>query len=130
MFYYGFDVESRRCLFSANSLPAHQPGIVILTDSEELPISDIELGMDTEGDFYIRALQVSVEKGIAEAKAKKEQMLLDGNTRLAILCTVNKTRNDPLIAAKIAEWEAWIAEVYFLDVGDTSVRWPPMPELI
>lgn len=130
MIYYGFDVESRRCMFSANSLPAHQPGLVILTDSEELPISDIELGMDSEGDFYIRTLQVPPEKALAEAKAKKEQMLLDGNARLAILCTVNKTRNDPLIAAKIAEWEAWIAEVYFIDVGDTSVRWPPMPELI
>lgn len=130
MFYYGFDVESRRCLFSANSMPAAQPGLAILTDRKELPISEIELGMDSEGDLFIRSIQIPIEDVIAKAKAKKEQMLLDASSRLAILCTVNKTRNDPAITAKIAEWETWIAEVYFIDVGDTSVRWPPMPELI
>lgn len=130
MYYYGFDIETRRCMFSANSLPSAQPGLAILSDSEELPISEIELGMDLEGDLFIRTIQVPMEEIVAKAKAKKEQMLLDASNRLAILCTVNKTRNDPLIAAKIAEWEAWIAAVYFIDVGDTSVSWPPMPELI
>lgn len=130
MIYYGFDIETRRCMFSADSLPAAQQGIAILTDSELLPISEIELGMDGEGDLYIRSVEVPMDEIVAKAKTKKEQMLLDASNRLAILCTVNKTRNDPALTAKIAEWEAWIGEVYFIDVSDTSVRWPTMPELI
>lgn len=129
MTYYGFDVESRKCMFSANMQPAPMAGIVVLVSEHSFMPSDIELGGDSP-DYFIRDVQPSNEFIAAEALAKKENILLDANNRLAILCTVNKAGWSPAVEAKIAEWEAYIAKVYMLDVMDPTVCWPTPPTLI
>lgn len=130
LIYYGFNITSHQCLFSADGPTAYQEDVVVLSDTAEYQPGDIKLGCDDIGNFFIIQIEKAPVDLAAIANAKKEQVLLDASNRLAILCTVNKTRNDPAVAAKIAAWESYIAEVYFIDVSNTSVVWPPMPELI
>lgn len=129
MTYYGFDLGSRKCMFTANMKPADMAGIVVLVSQQSYMPNDIELGGDAP-DYFIREVEVAKEFIVAEAKAKKEQALLDANNRLAILCTVNKADPSSAVEAKIAEWEAYIAKVYMLDVLDPTVCWPAPPTLI
>jgi len=130
-YYYGFNRLTRACLFSANAAPAPSDDVIVISDSEDLPVMDIELGINTDGAFFIKAREVSHEELIAGAKARKEQALLEAQGRLAILCTVNKSRNDPVVTEKISAWESYIAELYFLDISKPLlIDWPEVPELI
>lgn len=129
MTYYGFEIDTRKCMYSANMEPAPMAGVVVLVSQHNYMVSDIELGGESP-NYFIRDVEPTNEFIEAEARAKKEHLLLDANNRLTILCTVNKADPSPAIAAKIAEWEAYIAKVYMLDILDPTVCWPVAPTLI
>lgn len=132
MFYYGFRLDNRQCVFRADSPVTFMEGILAIPSEIDYSINDIFLSTHALKGFAIAERNTTAEDKLRKCKEMQQNMLEMASTKLSILCDVIGLSTDASVIEKAKEderlWREFRVAVYSTPIADPdTVVWPPFP---
>lgn len=132
MYYYGFRLDNRQCVFRADSPVSTLQGVVIIPDAAIYSISEIFLSTHAVKGFCIAERATTAEDRQRKCKEKQQTLLEHATTKLSILCDVIGMSTDVETIEKAKEeerqWREFRVAVYTISLANPEeVVWPPFP---
>lgn len=126
--YYGFEKETKMCIWSIDTMPGVPEGMVVLKGADGLDIRELRLGQD--GDEYVITEYVKTEEDLLnEAKSLQSHYMQTAKTQIDTLNDVVEFTPSDEAEAKLAEWRKYRADLYNMDFTSMeSLVWPKSPD--
>ena len=125
--FYGFQVATGRCVFSASGPVEPQDNIVVIEGEGDLDIMQITFEGDDTGQRIIPRTKTAEER-VAEAIGMKESLMEEARRRIDILRDMADINNDEQAAALLLEWRKYRLAVMDVPVANPDeIVWPQKP---
>lgn len=125
--FYGFQVATGRCIFSASGPVEPQEDVVVIEGDGDLDIMQITFEADDNGARIVPR-EKTTEELVAEAIGKKETLMEEARRRIDILRDMADLNGDEQAAALLLEWRKYRLAVMAVSVAvPTEIVWPEKP---
>lgn len=125
--FYGFDLSTHRCIWTADGPVQEMSGCVIIESPESYGINDIELCED-DGVYSIGVRVITAEEIAAKAEQLRQSHLRVAADKIAVLTDVVEYTPSEGATTELAAWRKYRAEMYTLVISDaTNIEWPKSP---
>lgn len=127
--YYGFSLETKRCVFTASGAVEPQAGIIVIASEAAYEPEQIALGGDST-NWQLVLREATFAERVAALEAERSTRLLVAASKISALTDVVEFNTDPTYAESLLNWRRYRADVYVLDLSDPdNVSWPTVPAL-
>jgi Caudovirales tail fibre assembly protein. len=125
---YGFDEKTKECLWTADGDVNIPEGMIVLQSDDDHDITQIELGVNDTGDYYIAPLTITDGMRIDRAKSERLDSLAFAKEQINILTDLKEFSKKPEYESMLNDWRKYRVELYEMDITDPdNIKWPKRP---